>query len=71
MNETLQNKTFVVTGATSGIGLAVAEALALQSVTVIGIGRSEERCRQAEFHLRSIASHSQIIYLTADLSLQS
>jgi retinol dehydrogenase 12 len=71
MNNTLSNKTFVVTGATSGIGLAVVEALAHLDASVIGVGRSEERCRKAEVHFHAIAPRFQVTYLTADLSLQS
>ena len=44
-------KTIVVTGATSGIGLATAEELARQGANVIGVGRSAQRCRAAEQRL--------------------
>jgi NAD(P)-dependent dehydrogenase (short-subunit alcohol dehydrogenase family) len=71
MNNDLSTKTFVVTGATSGIGLAVAEALAARGAALIGVGRSAERCRQAESHLRQIAPDARVRYLLADLSLQS
>ncbi|HTX79254.1 MAG TPA: SDR family NAD(P)-dependent oxidoreductase, partial [Longilinea sp.] len=67
----LTNKTYVVTGATSGIGLATAEALARAGAGVIGVGRSVERCREAEVHLRNLAHGAPIHYLTADLSVQS
>ncbi|MBN1440824.1 MAG: SDR family NAD(P)-dependent oxidoreductase [Anaerolineales bacterium] len=59
----------VVTGATSGIGLAVAEQLARAGVEVIGIGRSEERCRAAEGRLRRIHPQVRADFLAADLSL--
>ena len=39
----LNNKTCVVTGSTSGIGLAAAERLAGQGARVIGVGRNPER----------------------------
>lgn len=61
----------VVTGATSGIGRAVAGQLAKQGVWVIGIGRSPERCREAEASLHRINPENKAIYLTANLSLQS
>jgi len=71
MDNDMAGKTIVVTGATSGIGLAVAEILARQGAAIIGIGRSEERCRQAKLRLRSAYPNTQIEYCKADLSLQS
>ncbi|HEY5466139.1 MAG TPA: SDR family NAD(P)-dependent oxidoreductase, partial [Clostridia bacterium] len=41
-------KTAVVTGATSGIGLASAEKLACLGIRVIGVGRSADRCMAAQ-----------------------
>lgn len=61
--------TVVITGATSGIGLAAAAALAETGAEIIGIGRSPERCRAAE---RSVGSGgARVVYLSADLSLQA
>ena len=48
----LSTNTYVVTGATSGIGLAVAEALLSGGSAVIGVGRSPQRCREAEQRLQ-------------------
>lgn len=67
----LLNKTYVVTGATSGIGLATAEALARAGANVIGVGRSPERCRQAESLLYSLNPGGLNHFLVADLSRQS
>ncbi len=71
MDEQMANKTFAVSGATSGIGLAVAEALARLGAHVIGIGRSAQRCREAEQRLRTLYPGPNIVYLTGDLALQS
>lgn len=71
MDASLSTKTFVLTGATSGIGLAAAEILARAGAGVIGVGRSPERCQAAEKHLRQINPGAQISYLVSDLALQS
>jgi retinol dehydrogenase 12 len=70
MDATLKDKTFVLTGATSGIGLAAARLLAEQSAFLIGVGRSAERCAEVESELRSTYPQAQITYCVADLSLQ-
>ncbi len=71
MASELVNKTFLITGATSGIGLATAELLGRQGAALIGVGRSAERCRQAEAQLRRANPDARIGCLTADLRLQS
>lgn len=71
MDETLTGKTYCVTGATSGIGLALTESLARQGAAVIGVGRSFERCREACRRVQSVAPQASVTYLTADLALQS
>lgn len=71
MEQDLRGKTFVVTGATSGIGLAAAEQLVGRGGFVIGVGRSPERCAHAQAHLRSLDSGVNAVVLLADLSAQS
>jgi NAD(P)-dependent dehydrogenase (short-subunit alcohol dehydrogenase family) len=67
----LDNKTFVVTGATSGIGLAVVESLVRQNASVIGVGRDPDRCLQALEEVKKIAAPgARVAYLAAELSLQ-
>jgi NAD(P)-dependent dehydrogenase (short-subunit alcohol dehydrogenase family) len=70
MDSSLSEKVYVVTGATSGIGLAVAESLARQGAAVIGVGRAPERCEQTEDKLRSLCPDAQVAVLLADLSIQ-
>jgi NAD(P)-dependent dehydrogenase (short-subunit alcohol dehydrogenase family) len=65
------DKTIVVTGATSGIGLATAAALTSMGAHVIGVGRSAERCREAERRLRTVNPAADIAYCIGDLTLQS
>jgi len=71
MTFSVMDKTIVVTGATSGIGFATAEALTRQGAHVIGVGRSVQRCRAAEQKLAAAhARTGSVAYLTADLTLQ-
>ncbi len=66
------SKVFVVTGATSGIGLAAARQLLELGYAVIGVGRSAERCREQEERLAQYAASGACVkMLIADLSLQS
>ncbi|MGE5224940.1 MAG: SDR family NAD(P)-dependent oxidoreductase [Omnitrophica WOR_2 bacterium] len=65
-----KGKTVVITGATSGIGLQAARAFAGEGAFVVGVGRSQERCRQAEEVLRANNPQAQARYLPADLSIQ-
>jgi NAD(P)-dependent dehydrogenase (short-subunit alcohol dehydrogenase family) len=70
MEDNLSNKTYVITGATSGIGLAVMEMLAQQGASLIGVGRDHERCRKVELRLHRLYSEVETSYLEADLSQQ-
>ena len=72
MNSSLQDKVFVITGATSGIGLATAQLLTERAGGVIGIGRSPERCRGAEQRPQKPGDQSgPVRYIVADLSIQA
>ena len=59
----------VITGASSGIGLAIAESLARDGWSVIGVGRDASRTAAALSQLQKVASGGQIHMLRADLSL--
>ncbi len=72
MNTSLHEKLFVVTGATSGIGRAVADGLVKCGASVIGVGRNPERCSQAEIQLLALhADSGHVAVCIADLSIQS
>jgi NAD(P)-dependent dehydrogenase (short-subunit alcohol dehydrogenase family) len=71
MGDSLNGKTFLVTGTTSGIGLAAAENLVRRGADLIGVGRSPERCQQAEKRLQALAPQGKVAYCVADLSIQA
>ena len=70
MTENTLKKTFVVTGATSGIGLAIVEGLLEKDINLIAIGRSAKRCQEQQNRLQENFPRGKIYYLVADLSLQ-
>jgi len=66
----LNGKTILITGATAGIGLAAAKILAGKGASILGVGRSEERCAKAAAEIREIFPSSRIHFFTADLASQ-
>lgn len=68
MQKSTDFKTIVITGATSGIGLAAAKLLAGRGAYVIGTGRSRERCDKAEESIKKEFPQAKLCYLAADLS---
>jgi NAD(P)-dependent dehydrogenase (short-subunit alcohol dehydrogenase family) len=66
----LYNKIIVVTGATSGIGLAAAIRFAGCGAFVIGIGRSHDRCELAIETIKKDCPDARVVYHVADLSSQ-
>jgi NAD(P)-dependent dehydrogenase (short-subunit alcohol dehydrogenase family) len=65
------SRTIVITGATSGIGLAAARAFTQNGDFVLGVGRSDERCSKAIAAIRAEIPGAHVRYLVADLSSQA
>ena len=63
-------KTAVITGASSGIGLASAYALAKNGYRIIGVGRDETNCRKATEQILHHAPKASVQFVLADLMQQ-
>jgi NAD(P)-dependent dehydrogenase (short-subunit alcohol dehydrogenase family) len=63
-------KIALVTGGTSGIGAAVAEALARHPWSIAIVGRDRTRCESTVSRIRQTTGNRHVDYLVADLSSQ-
>lgn len=66
----MKQKTCVITGATSGIGLGIARGLAAQGLELILIGRDPGKGSAVMEGLRSETGNSSVHYFNADLCAQ-
>ena len=64
----LTGKIALVTGATAGIGLITAEALARMGATVVIVSRSEEKCRNVVAQIQANTGNTRVEYIAGDLS---
>lgn len=64
----LEDRTVIITGATSGIGLAAAEQLARCGATLLLIGRDEEKTRLVTNDIVARTGNSSISAFVADMS---
>jgi retinol dehydrogenase-12 len=67
----MTGKVCLVTGTTSGIGKATAEALARRGATVVGVGRNPEKCEATTRWIRQRTGRDDVDFLHADLSSQA
>lgn len=67
----VQDKRCLITGATAGIGLETAKALAQRGAHVILVGRNAEKGARVLQDIRAASSHPSLVFLQADLSVQS
>lgn len=63
------NKTFLVTGGTSGVGKAIAIGIAKTGANVVIVSRSSSNGEKAVKEISEITANKNISFLTADLSL--
>jgi retinol dehydrogenase 12 len=66
----MEGKTCLITGATSGIGLVAAGALARQGARVLLVGRNQAKCDAVTAQIRAETGNSQVESFLADLSSQ-
>jgi len=71
MESHMKDKICMVTGATSGIGLATAQALAQQGATVIVVGRNPEKATTTVARIRQETGNPLVKFMLADLSVQA
>lgn len=68
MNLQLTDKTAIITGATAGIGLAIAKTLASEGAVVTITGRSEDKLDDAAAQIAAVARGSNVKTIVADVS---
>jgi NAD(P)-dependent dehydrogenase (short-subunit alcohol dehydrogenase family) len=68
MDLKLKNKTALVTGASTGIGFAIAEALAAEGAVVTINGRSQDRLEEASKKIKKSISNAQVSVVASDLA---
>ena len=67
----VSGKQILITGATNGIGLAAAEALAAQGAKLAIVARSESRARDAVARIAAAGGRATVDVLIADLASQA
>lgn len=68
MQDSLQNKVALLTGGTSGIGLAVAQQLAARGVRLVLAGRNSQQGEQAA---QALGDPTKVLFVQADVSREN
>jgi len=71
LNDTMNGKICLVTGATNGIGKATAQALAQMGATVVIVGRNPAKCAAVVSEIKHISGNDAVEALIADLSIMA
>jgi NAD(P)-dependent dehydrogenase (short-subunit alcohol dehydrogenase family) len=71
MDLQLQNKRAVVSGSSAGIGLAIAQSLAVEGADVVINGRNQVRLEAAAKKIRAAGAKGEIIISTTDLGTKA
>ncbi len=71
MEQLLQEKTILVTGATSGIGFVAARELARMGAQIVIVSRSSEKCEEAVRQIKNETRNQQVDFIAADLSTKT
>lgn len=66
----MQNKNILITGATSGIGLETAKALAKKGATIYIVARTIDKAKSAIEEIKKYSGNDRIDFFVADLSSQ-
>ncbi|MEL7047328.1 MAG: SDR family NAD(P)-dependent oxidoreductase, partial [Pseudomonadota bacterium] len=69
ISASLQGKRVIVSGASSGLGLATARSLAAKGADLVLVMRNEDKAKAVTAELREESGNSDIRYEIADLSL--
>jgi NAD(P)-dependent dehydrogenase (short-subunit alcohol dehydrogenase family) len=67
----MKGKTVLITGGTSGIGQALAAALAEKGASILIVSRDEEKCRSVAEDIKTQTGNPNLSYIPADLSSQA
>ena len=67
----VKGKICMITGATSGLGLATAEGLARRGASLVLVGRDRHKCEAVADRLRCENADAAVEFLVADLSSQA
>lgn len=67
----IENRVFLITGGTSGVGKAIASGLAGLGAKIVIVGRSRERGQSALQEIAEATGNERGEFLAADLALQS